>query len=1546
MVFAVGTKIPLTPEETSQGISLMNPATPHSIEYKDDKAEKINIALGPNLSPGAPSIRAALETQTQDRFAELLAQRKAVELQDVRNSIVAEIASQRGGSPTQLDVEVVKGLTEEDLSSPDLSTILEQEYARKITDLSATLLNEETGLADEAYAANPEATLDIMDRVEDASARNMIAADMLDEVRTLYNKSGIISQGFAWAQAFIPFLSWVQYENFTDSPFKAFLPGDTIEAQITYLHSLSPSKAKALLRQGVDKAVGEGNYLGAMTFLEAFLSYSDTDKSIENIFAGIDIASFLPIKLFAKGLKGASKAVITPTKEMAEMATRAGLEKEAARITFTRALEARKLPGQDIRRIGDVEQLVESIARPQEAWAGRPLRASAAVVNRLAQASLNRAGKALEILGDLNRVERLTPQALELAFKETEDELWSTFNHANHNVVHVSRDAAEDSLGNVYQVSVQWGKKDGSAYGSKLSAEKAAKNWFKFKTDDYSILETDHGWVIETKKYVDETKSSVRDLEIETENVTPDTFDRRFLSFVYGADRKVSVEQTRARSVATQTSEHMSALLEELAAPFRALSKTEKKDMEKFFTKSRDHVGTDGVGLTYKTAADFEDAFNAMFSRLPSEAELDAWNAFKQAYDLDFIIRDLDVFKQKAIMGVEEFSFKVGENFVNMEGKALSALPRGTTKPFRIGVVDGSGNVLKGQNYFSASMSTKDWTRIQEIIDNGFEIIQPYKGFTKLGDEYFNFVLVKSPKRNRVGLLNMKYSDGSRMMAKYPNYVKQAKVAVKNGRGRYLGDNSIVNARSADEAKFITKTLETVRQMMRNGDPTVAKYFEDNLPVFPFTRFKEMVDKKEIDLNIPFTSTKAGARTIDSADIEKAARDGHGINSFDVDSEFDLSRNVRARFVGDRADESMETWATEKDTIFKFEGDNLVSPYDTLRMSMSNMIDVHVLNDYRIKSIRDFTKEFRDLLDGTEADFNANGFAFILEPKYRNGADPNRVKVAENVRKSVLNLFNHRTFLDRQVDAYKERIVRSLGSKFGDRAEWLADNALTKIGNADKYMRWVAFQTKMGFFNPKQFFLQASTSLMAIAIAPTHGLRAAKVASALQMSAYAKKEWVRAMGQKLSGLSGWSADEFEELRDAYYRSGFGHVGGDVSFIDDLSPPKLSKSKVGTVLFDWGTEPFRAGERTARSVAFATAYSERKKLIKGRPLTRSDEAWILKRATDMTGNMTRDSNALWQNGLGSVLTQFMGYQMRLMELMIGNKLTGMEKARLFGTMSLMYGVPTAAGMSTGVVPIREWLRDELAKNGVQYDNTPYEPFIDGFAASFVELLSGHDFNVAEKYGPGGLTTFYDVIKGDIDYYEVLQGASGGIIGDMWMDTAPSVYGMFAAANPNDDVVFPITVQDLIEPFRNISTVNNTVKLYEAVNLKRWISQNENILTENVDAMEAVVSAVFGLDPDRVSDAFTQMGAMESIKASKASAQKSMIADYRRAIIAMRDGNLDEAKKLFSRAKSHGILAGFNNREFRDAYRRALDEEPLDESILRRYEEIVKDATGRS
>src|SRR5690606_8646124 len=284
---------------------------------------------------------------------------------------------------------------------------------------------------------------------------------------------------------------------------------------------------------------------------------------------------------------------------------------------------------------------------------------------------------------------------------------------------------------------------------------------------------------------------------------------------------------------------------------------------------------------------------------------------------------------------------------------------------------------------------------------------------------------------------------------------------------------------------------------------------------------------------------------------------------------------------------------------------------------------------------------------------------------------------------------------------------------------------------------------------------------------------------------------------------------------------------------------------------------------SRLAAWNTAYLEKKAALKGKKLTRRDEADILYRAKALIGNMTRESNAPWQKGYASVITQFFGYQARIMDQMIGKQLTAGERARLFVAYSMMYGMPVGVAAGVGILPVRDIVVRNMYEMGMDPNDPAAKPFIDGFVSAFTNFAFGKDWNIASSYGPGGLPTFYDLFRGDKEFSDLLLGASGGIVADILSQSWEGLVALRSETEDFEGGIYNLVAEDVINVLRNITTFDSAHKIYQVYNAGRWMSKNGYDIAK-MELPDAVFAAITGLQPASIEQAFSKRDAAKSLK----------------------------------------------------------------------------------
>jgi hypothetical protein len=229
---------------------------------------------------------------------------------------------------------------------------------------------------------------------------------------------------------------------------------------------------------------------------------------------------------------------------------------------------------------------------------------------------------------------------------------------------------------------------------------------------------------------------------------------------------------------------------------------------------------------------------------------------------------------------------------------------------------------------------------------------------------------------------------------------------------------------------------------------------------------------------------------------------------------------------------------------------------------------------------------------------------------------------------------------------------------------------------------------------------------------------------------------------KVPGTSRWLPGQFKEARQLLEYTGFGHVAGEHALRDNPMAYNIVAGPAETFL-KWGASPFTAAERNVRYGAWYTAYREFREANPVGKISQADTRKILERADLLYTNMSKASNSTLHSGILSIPAQFYAYQLRLMELFMGKRLTDIERARLLGTFALVYGVPAAFGVSG--LPLGDWIRKWAQEDGyVVGDNYINTLLTEGLPSLLGGLATGNYYNVGERYGIQGFGPLKDAL----------------------------------------------------------------------------------------------------------------------------------------------------------------------------------------------------------
>lgn len=1516
-------------QQPSGGATLFpdTPPTVYSPEYAQQKADKLAVTLG-QANPGHDILTSDVNAGLERQWLETLKNQEDNANLAQRNRIIEEIASSRTpGTPiAREELDLVQNLSRDELYSSDVQTILEKKYADLYT--TQLLNNEESAVAQEAFIEEPDAAAEVVDRSQFPMQKVQIIEDVLQNTKAKYDETSWASWGADLAKSvIIPGYDTLKNRELVETGENKIFLGENMDDQIDYLWSLPPEQFKTTLEETIN-TLAQDNIIAAMDYIQKVQRYSTGDKAWDNITTGLDIFGGIgtvasAIKTaskagkLAKGLSNMGKVINTSPTKLPQLAAQAGFNKTAAVGQVTQDLLSGDLSGATtVSRIEEIGDKLPTLFNPEKIMEGGT-RLDAEATARLKQAVIQSSDEVLTAVRTGNLVDRLEPTQIMKAVQQAQSEVEQMFPSNVHNIIDTSVEAAaSDRITNTAVAVTKFGRKDGSLFKYEATAKRFADTYIGLKTDDYKIMQdTLGGYYVEVRRPLADV-GDWRRLNIETTLSTPETINGAFARGLRSPDYFLPKAQTQARGTVVHTQELLSKTIDEVTKPFRGKPKQWYDEMDAMMTASQ-------VNRRYfQNVGEFETAFLKKFNKVPTEDQYEAYFRYRQINDLDYMLRDADVVKKLTAKGFREFRQNVIAKDGSMTderivGRRVEQLPA-TNRPFKIRVIQNN----KETNKFSSF--SKNWNKNKELLDKlmaeGYKIIEH-------SDKPL-YTITRDFKDNSIKMNTLGYKEGGHFIQKYDFYISQGKFEDIDGFKAYNGDINLGTAVTQKQANEIAKLFDDARKLVRDNAPNAQKFIEENLPI-SYGDFIKKVKAGAIDLDAPILGRKSGTDTAATAKYEAIFPEYMNWKG----SEYNPLAETSGRFTQERSDELLDVYTTNGKQVFQQDWSPILSPMDALASATRNMINVRVLEDYAIKSANDWIQEHGHKLNVDLETLKANPRYYMRNPVYRGAKDD----AAEASRLAHLSLFNEVDLGDISKVTLKDKF---LNKAFDVAPEWLQKNmtndSLYSARDVTTFLRASAFHMKLGFWNPKQLFLQGSAAMNALAISPRAGWSGINVATMTRLALYSgSDEVISGLYNKFGKISGWEKQDWIDMVKSMKQSGFGNIGGDMAYLDNMSTKGAGKAFMGQMkegvigsISKTSTAPFTEGELFARATAYGTAWREWKMANPGKTPDRFGQASILQRAKDMGFNMTRDSNAAWQRGNWSVMTQFWSYQARVAEAMWdggifknGQKLSKAEKLRLAGLMSTLYGGGTAVSMGTVFIPTTEVIKGWLLEQGVDTEQYPgAELFLDGAPATLMKGMLGADMDFS-TYGPTGLPTLADLINGDKTFGDFLLGASGGVA----IDTLgpKGLYGLAVKLGYEEGA---LTVDDVMSVFRNISTVDTATKAWIGINAGKWISKNGTYITD-INIQEALTGAIFGVSPMSVTDTYLQMNANRKFKDARTGALRDYAKASELANRALEAGNTDDYLVYRKRRDTIGILYDLTPSERASVARRTL----LDTSV---------------
>ena len=940
-----------------------------------------------------------------------------------------------------------------------------------------------------------------------------------------------------------------------------------------------------------------------------------------------------------------------------------------------------------------------------------------------------------------------------------------------------------------------------------------------------------------------------------------------------------------------------------------------------------------------------------------------------------------------------------------IEGRTLDALPLHSADKQTFNVLEINENQLGGRVWSKESLEAglganakgeaheglSGIERINKrVLDGEVKIVQvanpskkPFDALQGAEDIEINYVITKIGRRSPLGFKIFPYTRGGHRKDVSTHRLKQAaystmrrlgsdlKAAV-TGDTTFLGFDNLAKSKKylAEYNKGIAlirkeKQWDAGRANRANAgkvapnpkdlDDWVRQSFIPDTPTVFRARFEQAtVRGKKVAAQLSWEDDlhiiKDGDVIIDAPTWRKEMGD-RGIEIDDRrNSIHNLYNDVGKAFVGQREDRMVQTIAEEYDEAGRLSTKEIAmrrhNPIKLAARTTAKMIRTATLERQQVQSAENFVEQVARMTQNKAkaAEYRRDPLKTLNEfdPHTMQGVDyADKLRMA-NFQAATKTLMGTKTKMGEALDNLMTNLYSKVYESKGDAGtKFLSRLELERTRDPVRFLRGMAFHSKLGLLNPMQVVVQGQSFFSALAISGDPRIAGTSYGHTYLMrtlSVNSSDEILNGVAERAAKTFGGTKEEFIEAWRIQQRNGWDTISGEAAVLDNSGDPSLWTGK-GVKFLNKAAFFFFETERALRVSAFNMAYREFRKVNPKAVITNLEEAQILSRAKTLSINMTREANARWQQGAFSTGTQFWAYQGRTMDLMFGRTLTWKEKARLVGVHSVLYGVPTGvAGTSFGIWPWGEDLRSYMLANDYKVDEGVLGALMNGIIQQSLQAV-GYDNNFADRLGPGGIDAIRDLWSGASgegdSLIDMLGGASASILFDIIKDTLP-IITVTKSWFSQDQESLPLRPMDIITLGNNISSFSSAHKIYAAINIGRYINTNGDDMGE-FNGWQAVARAITGLEPTKFGDIYRMRQGMtdeRKLQAPfRAQAIREMVNYYNQ--LAGGKTSDEEMNATRSRAKQMLVAGRIPPDQFQ-----AIDQESIKRVGKDVYTEVVK------
>ena len=929
----------------------------------------------------------------------------------------------------------------------------------------------------------------------------------------------------------------------------------------------------------------------------------------------------------------------------------------------------------------------------------------------------------------------------------------------------------------------------------------------------------------------------------------------------------------------------ISTINKQIVPTFRALKSRERKALDsiiKLGEREGKWFSRNEIDVLYNDRFDLTDA-------VTPERFHEAYAGYRMLNDLEYMLRNDEVFSIKNAQGLQTATISSNTGFelqpsnVRVLRQLPKSLPKGRTY-----------NATDNFHYLEDDLRKYNPQKLQEegyvFVELDRIVSVPYRE----GNVYVKNIIVRKSELSVRPLSNaqINYRAGGHRMYS-PNvrwFVKQATVLRQaDSQETFLGAARTWKGATnkAELADWVERHNHGIRIMRELRDGTRS---EDEA--------REALEGLVDDADSFFNDVEDGVIGLDEffeavGDRELPSAYAQGRMPI-IEGEDDAVPG----FLSSVETQGRMYYSPKGKPLTNVEGEELptLDAYDTVNTALGSVANLVGLSTYKQRAMGKWIKTYGNYLDVAGRKSFSRQF---VEGQFRRDTPTPIVNAAEQQRQTIMRTLNWTT--PEQMKA--KTLTRNLINYLEEKNTFTTRNASKLINWVDQSdfmskLRGLVFDSKLGLFNIAQFPMQITTMLAATSIDPRKGMQAMYATPflrAMNTKYNDMDSFVEALQGRTFGFG--STEEFVDMASELRRSGFLDVNSSQVQINDMNLStgfNLTGSKI-TDVRELGRTFFYEAERWNRTTAWQMGWRRAREKY---PNVNRQEFLerVFQEAEDLSLNMTEASSAMYQKGIFSIPTQFWAYQNRILEAAFGRQFTPREKMRLILGQAFLYG---SAGIP-GVALISEYFKGKSGAAPTLKD-TPVAFAMDrGFIDTVIQMATGNDLAFSERAGIGHFHT--DVVRelfglgryGDESTFEVLGGASASIFWDTSQDLMKLFKWMAVEAGAGQPMG-PVTRQQATNLFRNISTVNNSLKAYALWKFGILESSSGKTLFAEGTTSDAI-AAFLGIPMGEVQDINAKVNWLKNRKKAVEDAAQILI-DYRTKFAASYPNTGDIGNELY-------------------------------------------------